>query len=82
VPVTVARLAPDADPNFALLRMAPQRPGSAILWAYHREVPGTRGARYPARIDAIDPRWRCRDFGVKPTAVIACIFEGSTPQRR
>lgn len=61
------------DPNRQLIQAAGQMRGSAILWAYDASVPSTRGRLHPWRIDRVDPRWRCRDFGRLPIHVVACV---------
>lgn len=60
------------DPNTRLLAMAGADRGAGILWLYDTAVPHTRGRRFPHRIDAIDPRWRCHDFGRGNITVLAC----------
>ena len=68
VPTIVPALPATADPNIALAALA-TRPGDAILWAYDVNVPATRGARFPAKLQhAFD----CRDFGRGGIIVLAC----------
>lgn len=73
IPVITPPWPRDSDPNLALLQAAGGEPGTAILWAYDVNIPGTRGRAHPWRIPAIDPRWDCRDFGRGPVALVACI---------
>ncbi|MBH1991970.1 MAG: hypothetical protein I8H86_03695 [Sphingomonadaceae bacterium] len=64
------------DPNPLLIDMAGKDGRSAILWAYHANVEGTRGRVHPWRIPKIDPHWQCRDFGRAPVTVLACVPVG------
>lgn len=72
VPLSFPRLPTDADPNPLLIRAAAAS-GTGILWLYDDQIHDTRGARYPARIDKIDPRWQCHDFGRAPAHSVACM---------
>jgi hypothetical protein len=66
----------NVDPNQALLQAA--RGGGALIWAFDRNVPNTLATRYPPRLSAIDPRWRCRDYGRASVIVLACIHRPQT----
>jgi hypothetical protein len=70
-PVTWVAPVPGHDPNDDLLAQA-TRPGTAILWLYDPTIPGARTARFPPRLDKIDHRWGCRDFGAREQHVLAC----------
>ena len=82
VDVDPVRARSDQDPNAALLQQA-SGPGTAILWIYDLNVEGTAALRFPPRIAAIDPRWRCRNFGKGPLGVIGCsrVNSGAAPGR-
>ncbi|HUD93377.1 glycosyltransferase family 39 protein [Sphingobium sp.] len=64
------------DPNRLLLDLANKAPGSAILWAYD----ASRGPVHRWRIPTIDPRWQCRDFGIYPITVLACVRRSTSGQ--
>jgi uncharacterized membrane protein len=71
VHVAPVQLAAHEDPNPRLLALANQ-PGSAILWIYDKGVLRTAARTYPPRIGALDPAWRCHDFGLPPIGIVAC----------
>jgi hypothetical protein len=61
----------NVDPNRALLEAASG--GGALIWAFDGNVPNTLATRYPPRLSAIDPQWRCRDHGRASVTVLACV---------
>ncbi len=61
----------DIDPNRALIAAA--RPGDAVIWAYDSNVPNTLATRHPPRLSALDPRWRCRNYGRETVTLLACV---------
>ncbi len=69
--VAPVQLAAHEDPNPRLLALANQ-PHSAILWIYDKAVLRTAARTYPPRIGALDPAWRCHDFGLPPVGIVAC----------
>jgi len=73
VPVSVDSIpVPEGrDPNPQLIAHAAP-PGSVILWIYDLGVRGTAARTFPPRIQQLDPRWNCRNFGVGSLGVLAC----------
>ncbi|HEX4741921.1 MAG TPA: hypothetical protein VH353_11375 [Caulobacteraceae bacterium] len=67
---------PGVDPNPLLLERA-RGAGTAILWLYNANVPWTAANRFPPRISQMDPRWRCRDYGLGTSHALACVQGGS-----
>ncbi|HEX8532565.1 MAG TPA: hypothetical protein VF662_00190 [Allosphingosinicella sp.] len=61
----------DVDPNKALVRAA--GPRDALIWAFDARVPHTLATRHPPRISAIDPAWKCRNYGRQNVTILACI---------
>jgi uncharacterized membrane protein len=73
-------LAADKDPNRVLTDAAVgDRP--AIIWIYDLNVPGTLALAHPPRIEELDARWSCRDFGRNAIRVVACVRPERPPLR-
>lgn len=70
--VIVPRMPRGVDPNPRLLALAGSGPGDAIVWAYDKGVPHSRGTEYPPRLEKMDPNWVCRNFGRGDITVMAC----------
>lgn len=68
IPVDVARAGRGDDPNAAVLALARQHPGAAILWLSNIDF----GAKRVPQIAERDPRYQCRDFGGGLVTVTAC----------
>jgi uncharacterized membrane protein len=60
------------DPNLLLLKLAGSDPQTVIIWIYDLHVRNTNALKHPPRIEQIDPRWECKNFGVQSLAVIGC----------
>lgn len=71
VPVAPVVLPSGRDPNPALAAAATP-PGSAVLWLYDLGVHGTAAQAGAPRLDRLDPRLECRNFGRETVGVIAC----------
>jgi hypothetical protein len=71
VPVEAPRWTPGADPNTVLLADAAS-PGTAILWIYDLDRPGTLAIRHPPALTRLDGRFTCRDFAGGRLGVLAC----------
>lgn len=68
--VTPVITRPDQDANpMALAAATGPRPG--IIWIYNREG-ATSARRFPPRIPALDPRWRCERTGDEEIGSLAC----------
>jgi hypothetical protein len=65
-------LVPGDDPNARLLAAANAHSNTAILWLYDHEVRGTGAISHPPAIEARDPAWQCRQFGMGRIGVVAC----------
>lgn len=72
IPVSPIVLGTPTDPNETLVEAASVQ-GSGILWLFDRNVRKTVAVRYPPRIEQIDPRWSCKDFGKRPVSILACV---------
>lgn len=59
------------DPNQLLLAHA-KAPGSAIIWIYDTGVAHTSAIAFPPRIEALDPDWRCKNYGAGALGIVAC----------
>lgn len=72
-PVTVdaPRWSKGINPNLILLAHS-KASGTAILWVYDVNVPGTLAIKYPPNLTRLDPTLRCRDYGGSGIGVIAC----------
>jgi hypothetical protein len=68
-------LQPGQDPNLILAPLANRR-GAGILWLYD-ELPNGPAVRFPPRLEQLDSRWRCRDFGNADQHVLACANGGA-----
>lgn len=71
VAVKVIRSMPGTDPNQAMLAAA-RHPDRAILWIANDRL----GGAHVPRLDRIDPRRECRDFGEGQVVVTACRQRG------
>jgi hypothetical protein len=65
--------ADDPDPNRVLAEAA-DRPGDAVIWLFDRGVPRTRASVFPPALSEIDPKFRCRSYGL---GVVACLRPGT-----
>jgi hypothetical protein len=62
------------DPNLLLLKRADSAPRTVIIWIYDLNVRNTNALKYPPRIEQIDARWECENFGVQSLAVMGCSW--------
>ena len=70
--ITPVLVQPGEDPNRKLLAAA-KGPHSAILWLYDLGVRGTQARRLPPRIETLDPRFHCRQYGRGSIGVLGCV---------
>jgi uncharacterized membrane protein len=70
--ITPVLVQPGEDPNLKLLAAA-KGPHSAILWLYDMGVHGTQARRFPPRIETLDPRFHCRQYGRGSIGVLGCV---------
>lgn len=73
--VTAVIVKPGEDPN-PVLALGDHRPGAGIIWLDQGAAEGA-ARRFPPRIESLDPRWRCRDFGIVKTHALACTYRPS-----
>lgn len=66
-----------ANPNLTLLARA-KATGTAILWIYDLNVPGTLAIKNPPNLTRLDPTLHCHDYGGSGIGVLAC--DRSEPQ--
>jgi uncharacterized membrane protein len=70
--ITPVLVQPGEDPNLKLLAAA-KGPHAAILWLYDMGVHGTQARRFPPKIETLDPRLRCRQYGRGSIGVLGCV---------
>jgi hypothetical protein len=70
VAVTPVVTRPDQDANPLALGAA-RGPHRGIIWIYNR-TGATSARRFPPRIEALDPRWRCERIGDAEIGNLAC----------
>ncbi len=75
VDVRPLRLQPGEDPNLSLLKAASGK-DAGILWLYDLGIHDTAALKFPARLQQIDPSWRCRNYGDERLGVVACVKAG------
>lgn len=75
VDVTPVTMTPGDDASARLLKAAAV-PESGILWLYDLSVPQTAAASSPPRIEALAPRWNCRNYGSGAVGILACLPDG------